>query len=67
MSWITNDSDLRLTVKIKDDSLTIESFANRTGAASKAIMSAYELFDHITKVLKLAGTGKQEQHKGRAA
>jgi len=67
MSWITSDSDLRVTVKIKDDSLTIESFANRTDAASKAIMSAYDLFDHITKVLKLAESGKHEPHIGKAA
>ena len=68
MSWITNDSDLKLTVKIKDDTLTIESFANHSGAASNAIMSAYELFDHITKVLKLAGRQEpQQRHPGNAA
>ena len=63
MSWITSDSDLKLTVKIKDDSLTIESFANQAGAASKAIMSAYELFDHITKVLRLAESGREERRR----
>ena len=69
MSWITSDSDLKLTVKIKGDALTIESFANKAGAATKAIMSAYELFDHVTKVLKLAETGKEEpqRHAGSAA
>lgn len=53
MSWITSDSNLKITVKILEDSLNIESFANDSQSISLAIKSAYDLFDHITKAFKM--------------
>jgi DNA-binding HxlR family transcriptional regulator len=53
MSWITSDSNLKITVKILDDSLNIESYANDSQSISLAIKSAYDLFDHITKAFKM--------------
>ncbi len=52
MSWITNESDLKLTVKIKDDSLTIESYAESPDSFSQAVRSAYDLFDHVTRAFR---------------
>ncbi|MHB8566657.1 MAG: MarR family transcriptional regulator [Nitrososphaerales archaeon] len=52
MSWITSDSNLKITVKIFEDSLNIESYASNSESITLAIRSAYELFDHITKVFK---------------
>ena len=53
MSWITSDSNLKITVKILEDSLNIESYANDSHSVSLAIKSAYDLFDHITKAFKM--------------
>ena len=52
MSWITNDSDLKLTVKIKDDSLTIESFTESPESFSQAVRSAYDLFEHVSRAFR---------------
>ncbi|HYB03492.1 MAG TPA: MarR family transcriptional regulator [Nitrososphaerales archaeon] len=52
LSWMTEDSDLKISVRIKEDLLTIETFPTGSGSISDATRSAFELFDHVSKNLK---------------
>jgi DNA-binding transcriptional ArsR family regulator len=52
MSWMTNDGGLKISVKIKEDTLTIETYPHDSSSISEATRSAYELFDHVSKALK---------------
>ncbi len=55
LNWMTNDSGLKISVRIKEDVLTIETFPISTDSISEATRSAFDLFDHISKALKGAG------------
>jgi len=52
LSWITSNSELKISVKIKDDTLTIETYPRDSKSISDATRSAFELFDHVSKALK---------------
>jgi hypothetical protein len=52
LSWITDDTGLKISVRIKDDILTIETFPMGSDSVSEATRSAFELFDHVSKGLK---------------
>lgn len=52
LSWITSDSGLTISVKIKDNALAIETFPRDSSSISDATRSAFELFDHISRALK---------------
>jgi len=52
LSWMTNDSGLKISVRIKEDVLTIETFPLGSNSVSDAARSAFELFDHVSKALK---------------
>jgi hypothetical protein len=52
LSWITSDTGLKISVRIKDDALTIETFPTSSNSVSEASRSAFQLFDLITKALK---------------
>jgi hypothetical protein len=52
-SWITDDTGQKISVRIRDDVLTIETFPSATAdSLSAASRSAFELFDHVSKALK---------------
>ncbi len=55
MNWITDESGLKISVGIKEDVLTIETFPTGSDSISEATRSAFELFDHVSKALKGAG------------
>jgi DNA-binding PadR family transcriptional regulator len=52
LSWMTNDSGLKISIRIKEDVLTIETFPLGSNSVSDAARSAFELFDHVSKALK---------------
>jgi len=57
LSWMTNDSGLKISIKIKEDFLTIETFPLGSNSVSDAARSAFELFDHVSKALKGSSRG----------
>lgn len=67
LSWITNDTGLKLSVKMKDGSLSIETFPLSSSSRSEAIRSAYDLFDQVWKALKSAEKSPESRNYGRAA
>ena len=52
MSWITDDTGLKISVRIKEEVLTIETFPSDPDSISEATRGAFELFDHVSKALK---------------
>lgn len=52
LSWMTDDTGLKILVRIKEDVLTIETFPTGPESISEATRSAFELFDHVSKALK---------------
>lgn len=52
LSWITSESGLTISVKIKDDTLTIETYPRTSSSISEATKCAFELFDHLSRALK---------------
>ena len=52
LSWITSDTGLKMSVRIKDESLTIESAPVSGSSMAEASRAAFELFDHISKAMK---------------
>jgi len=68
LSWITDDSGQKISVRIKDDVLTIETYPSSADSISDASRSAFELFDHVSRALKTAGRSSiQPGFSGRAA
>lgn len=55
LNWITDDTGLKISVKIKDDSLTIETYPNDSYSITEATRSAFELFGQISRALKSSG------------
>ena len=52
LSWMTNESGLKISVKVKDDTLTIETYPRDSRSISDATRSAFELFDQVSRALK---------------
>jgi DNA-binding Lrp family transcriptional regulator len=52
LSWITSESGLKISVKVKDDALTIETYPRDSSSISDATRSAFELFDQVSRALK---------------
>ncbi len=52
LSWMTDDTGLKISIRIKEDVLTIETFPTSSDSISEATRSAFELFDHVSKTLK---------------
>jgi DNA-binding MarR family transcriptional regulator len=52
LSWITSESGLEISVKIRDNTLTIETYPRYSSSISEATRSAFELFDHLSRALK---------------
>lgn len=67
MSWITDATGLKISVRIKDDVLTIETYPTSTDSISEATKGAFELFDHISKALKGRGSPPGSRLNGKAA
>ena len=67
LSWITSDTGLKISVRIKDDLLTIETSPTSADSISEATRSAFELFDHVSKALKGSSRSAGAQVAGKAA
>ena len=52
LTWMANDSGLKISVRIKDDTLSIETYPIGSNSISEATRSAFELFDHVSRALK---------------
>jgi DNA-binding HxlR family transcriptional regulator len=52
LSWIASDSGLKISVRIKEDALNIETFPASAHSVSEASRAAFQLFDLVTKALK---------------
>lgn len=52
LSWISSVTGLTIFVKIRDNTLTIETYPRDSGSISEATRSAFELFDHVSRALK---------------
>jgi len=52
LSWTTDDGKLRLSARIADGYLTVESEATTKDSMDIAIKAAYEIFDHVSKAFK---------------
>lgn len=52
LAWTTDDGKLRLSARISDGYLTVESQATTKESMETAIRAAYEIFDHISRVFK---------------
>lgn len=52
MNWITNGAGSKISVRIKQDVLTIETYPTGPDSISEATRGAFELFDHVSKALK---------------
>lgn len=52
LSWITIETGLTIFVRIKDSTLTIETYPKDTNSVPEATRSAFELFDHISRSMK---------------
>ena len=52
MTWITPDGKVRLTAKISEGYLSIESQATTSASMSEAVRSAYEIFEHVSRAIR---------------
>jgi len=52
LSWMTSETGLKISVRIKDDALSIETYPRDSNSISDATRSAFELFDHVSRALK---------------
>jgi DNA-binding transcriptional ArsR family regulator len=52
LAWTTDDGKLKLSARISNGYLTVESQATTKESMESAIRAAYEIFDHISKVFK---------------
>ncbi|MDG6907571.1 MAG: hypothetical protein JRN20_17495 [Nitrososphaerota archaeon] len=52
LSWITNETGVKISLKIKDDNLTIETYPKDSASISFATRSAFELFDNVSRALR---------------
>ncbi len=55
LAWTTDDGKLRLSARISDGYLAVESQATTKESMDTAIRAAYEIFDHISKAFKHRG------------
>lgn len=55
MSWITDDAGQKISVRIRDEVLTIETYPTSSESISDVTRSAFELFDHVSRALKDSG------------
>jgi DNA-binding Lrp family transcriptional regulator len=62
LSWITSETGLKISVRIKGEILTIETFPQNSGSVSEATRSAFELFDHVSRALRSSDTRRTAGH-----
>jgi DNA-binding transcriptional ArsR family regulator len=55
LAWTTDDGKLRLSARISEGYLSVESQATTKESMETAIHAAYEIFDHISKAFKHRG------------
>jgi DNA-binding MarR family transcriptional regulator len=70
LAWTTDDGKLRLSARLSDGYLTVESQATTKESMETAIRAAYEIFDHISRVFKHRGmipSAEQKSSLYRAA
>jgi DNA-binding HxlR family transcriptional regulator len=64
LSWTTEDGKLRLSARINNGHLSVESQATTKESLETAIRAAYEIFDHISKAFKHKSMLPSSEHKG---
>lgn len=52
LSWITNETGLKISVRIRDDTIAIETYPRDARSIAEATRSAFDLFDHISRALR---------------
>jgi DNA-binding HxlR family transcriptional regulator len=67
MNWITDDTGQKISVRIKDDVMTIETFPTSSDSISDVTRSAFELFDHVSRALKDTGRSSNVPRFGAKA
>ncbi|MGI0092211.1 MAG: hypothetical protein ACREBS_10930 [Nitrososphaerales archaeon] len=67
LTWMTSDSGLKISVKIKEDTLTIETYPTGPNSISEATRSAFELFDHVSRALKGSARSSSTSNFPKAA
>jgi len=67
LSWITNDTGQKISVRIKEDALTIETSPSGREMLSAATRAAFELFDHVSKALKGVESSRSPDMSAKAA
>lgn len=64
LSWTTDDGKLRLSTRIANGYLTVESEATTKESMEIAIKAAYEIFDHVSKVFKYKDIVPAQERQG---
>ena len=67
LNWITSDSGLKLSVRIKEDALTIETFPTSANSISEASRAAFQLFDLVTRALRSNSSRTDAGHENPKA
>lgn len=62
LSWITNETGLKISMRIRDNAVAIETYPRDSASIAEATRSTYDLFDHISRALrsseKIVGTSQ---------
>ncbi|MHB1908880.1 MAG: hypothetical protein ACYCQJ_08410 [Nitrososphaerales archaeon] len=66
LSWVTEDGKLKLSARLSDHYLTVESQATTKESMQTAIRAGYEIFDHISKAFKREASQPQKHPLYRA-
>jgi DNA-binding MarR family transcriptional regulator len=67
LTWITSDSGVKISAKIKEDSISIETVPPQALSSPEVVRSAYDLFDQVWKSFKSLGKMPSQNSIGRAA
>lgn len=67
LTWITNDNAQKISVKISNDLLLIETAGRSPTLVSQAIPSSYEIFDQVWKSIKSLNRSPSSERYGKAS
>jgi DNA-binding MarR family transcriptional regulator len=67
LTWITSDSGVKISAKIKEDSISIETLPPQALSSPEIVRSAYDLFDQVWKSFKALGKMPGQHSIGKAA
>jgi DNA-binding Lrp family transcriptional regulator len=67
LAWITSDTGIKVSARIKEDSITIETVPAQGLSSPEVVRSAYDLFDQVWRSFKTLGKMPSPQSVGKAA